>query len=391
MNKKLTVKPYLCIPFLVEQPTWGGDYIVEYKSWNHKPGLKEKKIGQSYELYGQTKLSYSVKRSSSFDFSHEDKNTVFDTDHLPLEALIQSDPFSMLGSRVFLKHGKQPLLLKFTQALGNSFQLHAKSPTDNWDIKPESWYYLEPGLLTFGVKESANWDHYQKVCSKIDTFMQDISQQIHNEFIHLDEGKSKAKQFIEEEHPIQFVNLHQVKKGEIIDLAGGGIHHSWEQNEEILPLGNVLYEIQLDKHDDATTIRSFDQGKIKSDGSVRKIHVDDYFYHVDRNPEQNSLEVACDQPVELMANESGKVTKILFNEHYGMQEIEVETRLSNEHTTTTDSFHHLFVTDGEVELVCDRETLTISKGHSAFVPANTGSYELKNKAKKKSKVIKSYC
>lgn len=392
MDNKTQIKPYLTIPYLYEKPTWGGSYISQFKAWHHKEELQDKKIGQSYELYGKTKLALRMKHSGSKEHSFESRFTNLNEDYVELSDLIQSDPFSVLGSKVFLKHGKMPLLLKLTQAAtGNSYQLHAQKQTDKWEKKPESFYYLEPGLMTFGVKENVDFKHYQKVCQKIEEFMKDISNQIQNSFIRLDEAREKSQQFINEEHPIQFVNFHEVKKGEIIDLADGGIHHSWEEDLEKYPLGSIVYEINFDKTDAKSTIRSFDQGKFKDDGSVRNIHIDDYFQHLDRNPENNSLEIAQDKPITLQENQSGLVKKIVFNEHYGMEEIEILTSISNEYTTTTDSFHHLFVREGEVEITCKKEILTVTRGHSAFIPASTGKYELKNKETKAAIVIKSYC
>ncbi len=47
-----TKRPYLILSKLVEQQTWGGSYIAQFK--NIEDGeLKAKKIGQSYELYGK--------------------------------------------------------------------------------------------------------------------------------------------------------------------------------------------------------------------------------------------------------------------------------------------------------------------------------------------------
>ena len=49
-------KPYLCVPQLIEQSTWGGGYILEQKGWGKDTRFTGKKFGQSYELSGKTKL-----------------------------------------------------------------------------------------------------------------------------------------------------------------------------------------------------------------------------------------------------------------------------------------------------------------------------------------------
>ena len=50
-------RPYLVIPKLIEQPTWGGQYIVTTKGWLHHSNWAELKIGQSYELFSGSNLS----------------------------------------------------------------------------------------------------------------------------------------------------------------------------------------------------------------------------------------------------------------------------------------------------------------------------------------------
>ena len=52
-----TKRPYLVIPKLVEQPTWGGQYIADVKGWLRLQGLDQLKIGQSYELFSGSNLS----------------------------------------------------------------------------------------------------------------------------------------------------------------------------------------------------------------------------------------------------------------------------------------------------------------------------------------------
>ncbi|QQR52772.1 hypothetical protein IPG36_01470 [bacterium] len=50
-------RPYLVIPKLIKQPTWGGSYIVAAKGWSDHEGLGDLKIGQSYELFSGSNLS----------------------------------------------------------------------------------------------------------------------------------------------------------------------------------------------------------------------------------------------------------------------------------------------------------------------------------------------
>jgi hypothetical protein len=103
---------------------------------------------------------------------------------------------------------------------------------------------------------------------------------------------SQLQNAIQGENPTKFVNVHRVKKHAIVDLSNGGIHHSWEEDPAAIPLGNIVYEVQLDVTDEDSTIRSFDKGKMQQNGDVREIHVEDYFKYLDTRPETNNLSLA---------------------------------------------------------------------------------------------------
>ena len=55
---------------------------------------------------------------------------------------------------------------------------------------------------------------------------------------------------------------------------------------------------------------------------------------------------------------------------------------------TKDTFHHLFVKKGQIDLKTSSSILTITAGFSAFIPANTNHYQLTTKAT--SEVLKTY-
>src|SRR5260221_8991659 len=123
-------RPYLVIPKLIEQPTWGGTYIVEAKQWANKKELTGKKIGQSYELYDKSNLSLALTSSDDTFFGEiadpkQVKNQTSPAGTITISDLISTDPEAVLGKKNVATYGpSMHLLLKFTQALGNSFQLH---------------------------------------------------------------------------------------------------------------------------------------------------------------------------------------------------------------------------------------------------------------------------
>lgn len=339
-------KPYLIIPFLVEQPTWGGEYICEKKGWLHKEGLMGKKVGQSYELYDRSLLATTITSSSDPLFGPEVQ------DSIPISHFAEERPFP---------------LIKFTQAKGNSFQLHAKPESRGpyWQPKAESWYYFENGKITFGIKKGADIAEYKTTCFEIEKKMKELSHKVINNNLSLKEAKEEALIFIKEKNPWQFVNVHEVKKRDIVDLSGGGLHHSWEEDIEACPMGNVLYEVQQDVMDPVCTIRSFDQGKFKEDGSIREIHIGDYFKYIDLDEKRNTLTVK--------ENMDG----VLFNTPYYSLSLFSFTKKSIMESST--SFHHLFVQEGEVVITDSLGNgLTVGQGHSCFVPQGI-TYEINPK------------
>lgn len=377
MNSNI-FRPYIIIPKFIEQPTWGGDYIVKYKGWDEKSNVQGKKIGQSYELYGQSKVLVDINDSADLNW-----NAYFDEDEhiqattLSLPELIKNDPEKILGKPVYEKFGGMTVLIKFTQAKGNSFQLHVKTGTPNtsWKPKPESWYYFEKGYLTFGIKKGIDIDAYKRTCIEIDTYMHHLSQQIKSGILTIPEAKNEAKKMVVQKNVWQYVNVLHVSKYSAIDLSPGGIHHSWEEDPDS-ELGNVLYEVQVDAKDEESTLRSFDQGKLKDDGSVRKLTIDEYFTYIDTSDSANDITKALTKP---------KGNSIFQTSWYNMDEIAISQTIT---LNTDDSFHHLFVRDGEIMVETFYGQVHLTRGHSCFIPNAVKSYTIT--PKKESVILKTY-
>jgi len=329
-------KPYLVIPLLVEQPTWGGTYICEKKGWLQRSEVEGKKIGQSYELYDKSLLATSITSSDDMQFSP----TL--SESFSVSEFVEERPFP---------------LIKFTQAKGNSFQLHIKPEVNDlrWKQKAESWYYFENGKITFGIKQGADIDKYKQTCILINDTMKRLSEKIINKTITKEQAEKEAKQFIQEKNPWQFVNVYETKKGDIVDLSGGGLHHSWEEDTSNYPLGNIVYEVQQDVMDPTCTIRSFDQGKFKADGTIREIHIDDYFKYIDRDENKNTLSI-----------KDGKGECLFDTPFYTLKLLSLT---QNKDMESTESFHHLFVKTGKISVrdVRDNEII-VGQGHSCFIP-----------------------
>jgi len=345
-------RPYLIIPKLIEQPTWGGDYIANLKGWGELPSLKDKKIGQSYELFSGTKLALSITDTSDTRFIPEIGNA--DNTNIDL------DNFKLVEGVDYVNIGlSEPLLIKINHSKGNSFQLHIKHDQNDpkWKPKAESWYYLEDGKLTFGIKKGIDVNEYKKTCVEINESMKSLSSQIVAGQLDVLTARQKAKEFIATHDPHQYVNVYTSKKYEVVDPSLGGIHHSWEEDNENFPLGNVVYEIQEDVMDPVCTIRSFDQGKIKDDGTIRNINIEDYFKYLDVSETNNDIERS----------------RSLSNSIYAMDIVNVDESVN---LVAENSYHHLYVRDGLVEITSNNILLKVGKGHSVFVPQNV-SYIIK--------------
>ena len=64
-----------------------------------------------------------------------------------------------------IRRQKIGLLIKFTQAKCNSYQLHIRKKLANvkWRPKPESWFFFEPGIITLGLKSGEDIRNYETV------------------------------------------------------------------------------------------------------------------------------------------------------------------------------------------------------------------------------------
>ncbi len=267
--------------------------------------------------------------------------------------MIADSPKAVLGKERVAEKGPQlDLLIKFTQALGNSFQLHIKDGTTHpfWKPKPESWYYFEPGLITLGAKPNVDWHAYESAVTSLQTDIEKLGSQVQSKAISLETAKAEIKKLLGTYNPWAFVNLVKVEKGQLIDLSAGGLHHSWEEDSQQAPLGNVLYELQTEALDYNSTLRNFDKGKLAPDGSTRELHIKDYFALIDRSPEANDPDPARHtRTPELVAQTSSyTLERLLHTKYYSLDKLSLPAGAS--YTETITQFKHLFVQSGSIEV-----------------------------------------
>jgi len=334
----LALKPYIVIPNIIEKPTWGGTYISKFKRLN-----KTFKIGQSFELFKNTNLSLKTTTENNPSLEKSQDTSPEKVTKLYKEKAINISQF--------INPDKLPLI-KFTQAKGNSYQIHVKKKSGKWLPKPESWYYFEPGLLTLGVKPGINWQDFKKACKT---------------------------------NPEKFVNHIQVKKNQVIDVSAGGIHHSWSENNKTHPHGNILYEVQKNEYDPVSTLRCFDYG------SNRKLNINDYFKYIDRSNKGNNPKTHMKKARTLKKTSTHTIKQIFNTSEYKMQQLHFANKLNNKYTQVNkDKFHHLFVKKGNLKLIWNNQTWTVTRGFSIFIPKGIKQYKLKTYKERWATVLKTY-
>lgn len=375
-----TIQPYYIVPLLIEQPTWGGQYITTAKSITENE-VVSKKIGQAYELAQESLLTPTFDQPSYLyaTATSINQSTQFGSaETLSLASLIETDPVKVLGENVVNLYGpKMPLLIKFTQALSNSYQVHVKKGQEfnQWLPKPESWYFFEQGKATLGLAADCDVEAYKKRCHEIHDFATEVSKQVQSGKINLATATEQLTEYISDSHPSEFVNTIFPNADVVIDLSQGGIHHSWETDLS-LSNGNILYEVQHDVKDEFCTMRSFDQGKLKDDGSIRDLTIDDYFAALDTDPVANDP-TSFLKPVEQTTDQTAQVKKLFTTPYYTLTSLTLTGTYSGQETNTEKSgFHHLFVKKGAVTIEANNQRFPLKTGWSLFIPANTNQYSL---------------
>jgi len=375
--------PAYIVPLLVEQPTWGGSYIAQAKSLHH-PLVQGKNIGQSFELFSGTLLTDTF--SSTFASAIAPNFTDFKLAHpaqavYALQDLIDQSPQEILGKKAVDRGWEtMQVLIKFTQAQNNSYQVHVRPSATfgQWLPKPESWYYLENGKATLGLADVTQVEAYKQRCLEIDHTAHQLSDRVKAGSLSVQDARQELKAFIETAHPRRFVHTIAVEKGAVIDLSKGGTHHSWELDPD-LPNGNIVYEVQVDVMDNLCTLRSFDQGNLKDDGSVRPLTIEEYFTALDLSPDSNDPQHFLHQ-AQPVADQGAEITQLFAHHYYSTELVHFGFKYQGKYTTTQDSFHHLYALAGDMVVTTEDSSFTLAQGWSLFIPAKIQNYTLHSSA-----------
>ncbi len=351
----ITRAPWQVQDELIEQPSWGGRYILDLKGLSEDPQWSGKKVGQSYEFAKASKLV--------------DPHT--GTAHALVD-LIAQDKIGLLGQAVVDKYGADvSLLIKLTQAKGNSFQVHLPEGKHlgHWQPKPEAWFYLAPGLYTFGLKPGTSFEAYARVLHTIDDEMQRLSTEVKAGKRTVGNARQQVQERIQTLDPYAYVNRVEAQTDDLIDLTPGAIHHSWEQDDARFPNGNLVYEVQIDVPDNLCSMRGFDKGKFLDDGSVRPTHVADYLAALGQDAEHNDLSRHLRKPQTLEESSGCKTESLFRTPYFNLDRLTINPGGALEQSLQY-GFHHLFVHQGTAKI----GERTLEQGRSYVLPAGLDAY-----------------
>ncbi len=247
-----------------------------------------------------------------------------------------------MGDKVIGSNHKEgsefPILIKFIDAKGDlSIQVH---PDDTYALehegeygKTEMWYILEAeydAFIYYGTKNAITKEELDK---------------------------SLADNTI-----LDYLETVSVKAGDVIFVEAGSIH--------AIGAGIVLCEIQQNSN---TTYRLYDFNRKDKDGNLRDLHIKQSLDVSNLNP----LDTDFTSKYPLIENEYGNRQVLVSCNYFTVEKINLKASYSE--VIDEKSFKSVTVLDGDLIIKSDNDKLHLSKGDSAFIPANSGSISFSGK------------
>ena len=163
-----------------------------------------------------------------------------------------------------------------------------------------------------------------------------------------DVTKEEYKNAIENNTLTDILNKIPVHKGDVFFIPAGTVH--------AIGAGILISEIQMNYN---TTYRVYDYNRRDKKGNTRPLHV------------EKAIAVSNLSKAPEIQQESDESNAILVQcQYFTVREITVADTASIDLDTT--SFRSLIVTEGSAKLEINHETLSLEKGNSIFVPAQSG-------------------
>jgi len=307
--------------------------------------LKLKPAFKDY-LWGGTKLKTDFGFESELDklaegwmlSCHKDGENAVENGKYKGKTL--SEAIALESREILGENGQKfdffPILIKLIDAKNDlSVQVHPDNEyalrVDGEYGKTECWYVLdcdEGAELIYGFKKKISTDEFKRRIAD-------------NSFLEV-------------------VNKVKVKKGDFFFIEAGTLH--------AIGKGILLCEIQQNSN---TTYRVYDYNRKDKDGNARPLHID------------KAVDVTKCEPPKYDTKPQGKVKKIdggseqklVDCELFKVNRIDIESEIAFEADST--SFVSIVVLDGKGEIECGKEKLTLKKGDSVFIAANSGKVTVK--------------
>lgn len=287
---------------------WGGSRIAALKG---EP-CEQPRIGESWEIS-------AIEGYESVVSTGPLKGTT-------ITELAKNYGTTLLGHKVVACYGKAfPLLVKLIDAHDIlSLQVH---PNDeiagkrhNTNGKSEMWYVIdaEPGATIYcGLSSPLTPDS--------------LDEHIRDKSIMTD------------------VKSYKTSRGQFYFIPAGTLHS--------IGAGNLLAEIQ-DSSD--ITYRVYDHDRTDDDGKPRQLH---------RSEAREAIDFTYPKTVEPIAKvfDSSTVDAVR-SEHFTVDYFNIDSK-EQRICTSDDSFTVIIVTSGSLTINADGETMTLTAGHTALIPA----------------------
>ena len=233
-----------------------------------------------------------------------------------------------------------PILIKFIDASDRlSVQVHPGNEyarvNENDSGKTEAWYILdcEPDSeLIYGFKETLT--------------------------------REALRQKITDGSLLGCVNSVKVKKGDVAFIPSGTLH--------AIGAGILLAEVQQSSN---ATYRVFDYDRRGADGKTRELHVDKAVDVLDTSA--SAADFSPCSPTE----DFGAYSQTVLSRCEYFTVLLLEIRGACSKTADRRSFVSLVILEGSGSLDCGGEKLTLAKGDSIFIPADSGDFALTGEMK----------
>ncbi len=246
--------------------------------------------------------------------------------------LIKNNP-QFLGKKGE-KYNEFPLLIKFIDAKSDlSIQVH---PDDDYAKvhenslgKTEAWYILD--------------------CSDDAELIYGFNKEI---------SKEEFENSIKDNSFLNHVNKVKIKKGDIFFIEAGTLH--------AIGGGILLAEVQQNCN---TTYRVYDYGRLVN-GKPRELHIEKALDVTNTLPPVRSAEAEGDKEVIGDA----EVQKLCSCEFFTMTSLKLNGKY--EYNCDEESFLSVLILDGNGSITAGNTAVSVKKGDSIFVPANSGTVVL---------------